>query len=58
MVNIYTNENNPATLKLLIAKNLAKQVVDLKLVNVHGELKNPTWEVPISYKFFDYILHV
>lgn len=58
MVNIYTNENNPATLKLLIAKNLAKQVVDLKLVNVHGELKNPTWEVPISCNFFDYILHV
>ncbi|CAG9858998.1 unnamed protein product [Phyllotreta striolata] len=35
MVNIYTNENNPATLKLIIAKNIAKQVVNLKLVNLH-----------------------
>ncbi|XP_056648477.1 methionine--tRNA ligase, cytoplasmic [Diorhabda sublineata] len=37
MVTIYTNENNPATLKLIIAKNLTKQIVDIKLVNVNDK---------------------
>ncbi|XP_050499287.1 methionine--tRNA ligase, cytoplasmic [Diabrotica virgifera virgifera] len=35
MVLIYTNENNPATLKLIIAKNVAKRTVELKIVNTN-----------------------
>lgn len=40
MVIIYTNENNPATLKLIIAKNFGKNVTcDIKIVDPHGKFK-------------------
>lgn len=38
MVVIYTNESNPATLKLLICSNLAAKTVEIKSVTTHGKL--------------------
>ena len=35
---IYTNENNPAVLKLLIAANFSRKNVNIKVVNANGEL--------------------
>ena len=35
---LYTNQNNPATLKILIASNFADKDVELRMVNVTGEL--------------------
>lgn len=35
---IYANENNPATLKLLIAKEIANIEVDLKIVKTYGKI--------------------
>lgn len=35
---IYTNKNNPATLKLLIASNFSKTDVDIVLVQINGNI--------------------
>lgn len=39
MVILYTNENNPSTLKLIIANNFSssKKKLDITIVNLDGE---------------------
>lgn len=37
MVLIITNENNPATLKLVIANNFAKRDVNIKIIQANGK---------------------
>ncbi|XP_074036652.1 methionyl-tRNA synthetase 1 [Leptinotarsa decemlineata] len=41
MVIIYSNEFNPATLKLIVAKNFAKVAVDIKIVDPHDQIPQP-----------------
>ncbi|KAG5896435.1 hypothetical protein JTB14_022514 [Gonioctena quinquepunctata] len=48
MVIIYSNEYNPATLKLIIAKNFAKVAVDLKIVDPHDRTIPPPKHLPCT----------
>lgn len=38
MNTLYTNDNNPATLKILIASYLAKKEINLKVVQLNGNI--------------------
>lgn len=36
MMQIFTNENNPAALKLLIAAKISKTAIDIKIITGNG----------------------
>lgn len=48
MLTLYTNDTNPAALKILIAANFGKADVNLKILQVNGKLHSEV-EVIVSY---------
>lgn len=48
MATLYTNENNPAALKILIAANFSKVDINLEIVQVNGKV---TFSINMSYVY-------